>query len=393
MRALVLVLAAVLLVPAGAGAQQAWVKAYEDGVELFEKGGNDALAEQKLVEAREKGPKQARRHNYSSVVFRPFIPDFYLGLIYVRTGRLKQGQDLIERALRDQLVKPDDKTFALAQASLQRARDEQTRLASNATTRPNPPDVVKPPVTTAPPPTANTSVTPTNTINSVTPPPVRPNPPANTEPTWLAAYRGSMEAARASLRQSRYAEARTNLASAANLAGDNARRQEAALLGREIETAQNIESQRVVDRARAAIGTKNVDAAVAQVVALEALAPQHAALPELRTSIERLRGALRGTADLVNVERLGVKLFLSGQYKESAAQLERAVGSGVRSPRIYLFLASSRAAQALLAPASDKPKLVEEARRLYALAKPGAGTLTADQRFISPTILELLRGS
>src|SRR5207342_1171471 len=72
MRWLVLTLAAVLLVPAAAGAQQAWVKAYEDGVEAFQKGDNDALAEQKLIDAREKGPKQSRRHNFSSVVFRPF---------------------------------------------------------------------------------------------------------------------------------------------------------------------------------------------------------------------------------------------------------------------------------------------------------------------------------
>ncbi len=131
MRWLVLALAAVLLVPAPAGAQQAWAKAYEDGVELFEKGGNDALAEQKLIEARNhpRAPKQSRRANFSSVVYRPFIPDFYLGLIYARSNRAKQAQDFLERAVRDELVKPDDRAnYALAQTSLQRIRDEQTRV-------------------------------------------------------------------------------------------------------------------------------------------------------------------------------------------------------------------------------------------------------------------------
>ena len=52
MRWLVLTLAAVLALPAAAGAQVAWAKAYEEGVEAFQKG-NDALAEPKLTEARE----------------------------------------------------------------------------------------------------------------------------------------------------------------------------------------------------------------------------------------------------------------------------------------------------------------------------------------------------
>ena len=70
MRALVLALAVVLALPAAAGAQRAWAKAYEDGVEAFKKG-NDALAEQKLIEAREheRAPKQSRRAHFSSVVF------------------------------------------------------------------------------------------------------------------------------------------------------------------------------------------------------------------------------------------------------------------------------------------------------------------------------------
>jgi tetratricopeptide (TPR) repeat protein len=405
MRWLVVTLAAVLLVPAAAGAQQAWVKAYEDGIELFEKGGNDALAEQKLVEARDKGPKQSRRHNYHSVVFRPFIPDFYLGLIYVRTGRLKQGQDLLERALRDQLVKPDDKTYPLAQASLQRVRDEQTRLASN-TPRPNPPEVAKPPVTTTPPatttqpsasniqaPASTTQTTPANAANTTTtPPPVRstPTPPVVAEPAWLPAFRRSMEAARASLGERRYAEARSSLAAASDAAGDAARRREAQTLRLEIDAAQNRAAQAVVERARNAIGRKDATAATSEVATLRDLAPAHAAIPELTRGISTLVDGLDRTAKLANAERTGVKLFLSGKYQESAATLEQAVGSGISSPRIHLFLASSRAAQALLASPDDQPALAAAARKHYELAKPHAATLRADQRFISPSIQKLL---
>ena len=402
MRWLVLALAAVLLVPAAADAQQAWVKAYEDGIKEFQRG-NDALAEAKLIEARDKGPKQSRRHNFSSVVYRPFIPDFYLGVIYARTGRYRQAQPLLERALRDELVKPDDDAnFALANSSLQKIRDDQARLASNTTTRPTPPpEVVRPPVN-PPPPTNTPTVTPTNPNtqtatntpgNSTTPPTVRPLPPVTpAEPAWLPRFRQAMEAAQVSLRESRYTDARSHLASAETAAGDATRRQEALALRRSIDAAQSVDALRTADRARAALAGKNIDLAQAQVARLEAVAPGHSALAGLRAEVERLRGSLQGVARIASVERLGVKLFLSGDYQQSAAELERAVGAGVTSPRIYLFLASSRAAQALLAPQAERQALVAAAQRHYALARPAAATLTADQRFISPSIQKVLNG-
>jgi tetratricopeptide (TPR) repeat protein len=407
MRRLVLALAAVLAVPAAAGAQQTWATAYRDGVEAFEKG-NLALAEQKMLEAREhsRAPKQARRANFSSVDFRPFIPDFYLGVIYARQGRYKQAQEYLERAIRDELVKPDDRAnYALATSSLQRARDEQTRLAANTATRPTPPAEVRPPANTSTPPATNTTppatspntqppaTTPGNSntpANSTTPPVTRPVPPS--EPAWLPRFRQNVEAARTSLRQSRYAEARSSAAAAAALPVDAVRRQEVESLKRDIDMAQSVEATRVAGRVRAAIQAKNPEAALEQVAALRTIAPEHPSLPDLQSSIERLRGTLKGVADLARVERLGVKLFLSGNYKDSAAELDRAVKAGVESPRIYLFLASSRAAQALLAPQAERPALVDEARRLYARAKPGAAALTTDQRFISQSILQLLAG-
>lgn len=403
MRWLVPTLAAVLLLPAAAGAQQAWVKAYEDGVKEFQRG-NDALAEAKLLEARDKGPKQSRRHNFSSVVYRPFIPDFYLGVIYARTGRHRQAQPLLERVLRDELVKQDDDAnFALANSSLQKIRDEQARLASNTPRPTPPPEVVRPPVNQPTTPTSPT-VTPanpttqplanTNPGNTATPPAVRPPPPVvpPAEPAWLPRFRQAMEAAQGSLRESRYTDARSHLASAESAAGDATRRQEAQTLRRSIDAAQSVDALQTANRARAAIAGKNIDLAQMQVARLETVAPGHSALAGLRADVERLRGSLQGAARVASVERLGVKLFLEGNYKESADQLERAVGSGITSPRIFLFLASSRAAQALLAPQAERPALVAAAQRHYALARPAAATLTADQRFISPSIQKLLSG-
>ncbi len=81
MRWLVLTLAAVLALPAAAGAQVAWAKAYEDGVEAFQKG-NDALAEQKLIEATRsfaRAEAVAEGQLFSSVVYRAVHPGLLPG--------------------------------------------------------------------------------------------------------------------------------------------------------------------------------------------------------------------------------------------------------------------------------------------------------------------------
>ena len=405
MRWLVLTFAAVLALPASAVAQVEWARDYEQALDAFKKG-NDPLAEQKFKEARDhkRAPKQSRNANYYSLVYKPFIPDFYLGVIYARQGHHKQAQEYLERALRDELVKPEDRAnYALATSSLQRARDEQTRLASNV--RPSPPAPTgNPPATTPPrtqqPPPATTTATPINPVTptpsnntgvAVTPTPVRP--PTTAEPAWLAGFRRAMDAARLSLRQRRYSEARNSLAAATGVPLDAARREEAEALRREIDSAQNVAASQVVERARQAIRRKDATAAAAEVASLRDLSPGHVAIGELTRGINSLIAGLDRTARLATAERTGVKLFLSGQYKQAADILEQAVNQSLTSPRVHLFLASSRGAQALLAPQDQRQALVDAARRHYALAKPGAGTLAADERFISPSILQLLKSS
>jgi tetratricopeptide (TPR) repeat protein len=397
MRVLALALAAVLLLPASAVAQREFIRAYKDGEEAYRKG-NDALAEQKFNEARShsRAPKQSRKANLSGNFFEPFVPDLYLGLIYARTGRHREAQEFLERAIRDELVTPGQRAeYALATSSLERAR-EQIRLAS--TVKPPPPPVeTRPPVNTTPATTTTTPATTTATNTTPpnvtpTPPPVRPpvvnTPPA--EPTWMAPFRRSIEASRTALRQGHYSEARGSLAAAASAAGDAASRQQAEALRREIDQGMAQEAQRIVGRAQAAIARKDVSGALAEVANLETLSPGHATVADLRGRIDTLQGTLQGQAALAQIEKTGVRLFLSGNYNESAAQLKKAVDAGTASPRIYLFLASSRAAEALLAPPDRRDALAAEARSAYARAK---GAASSDERFISPSILRLLKSS
>jgi hypothetical protein len=371
---LVLALVAVLLLPAAAGAQPRWWKAYEDGLDAYKKG-NLALAEQKMLEARSAGgPKQSRKANVSATAFRPFIPDYYLGLIAAQRGQHAEAKELLERAIGTGLVTPADKNeFAAAQTALERARTQL--LAVN-----RPPDKLP-------------DKLPDKPVDKPVEKPVEKPPPLPSPPAWLAAFNQRMASANALLKQARYADALDEVGLAGAAAGDARSRGDADALRRRIETARNDEADAIATRARAAIGLKQVDSAADQIARLAALVPEHGALPRLKTELAQLRGALKGVEALASAERVGVRLFLQGRYKDAAMELERAVGTGVKSTRIYLFLASSRAAQALLAPEAERPGHVAEARRYYQLARNGGNAPTADERFISPSILRLLKES
>ena len=407
MRALVLALAAFLALPSAAAAQVAWAKAYEVGIKAFEDG-NYALAEQKLVEARDhpRAPDQSRRANFSSVDYRPFVPDLYLGVIAARRGRHAEAKQTLERMLK-LITSGERKEYALATGALQDAqvalsrateKPAEPRVAENKPVNP-PPANPNPPTTQQPPPTT-TIATPANTVRptastntgtAVTPPPVRP-PTTPAEPPWLASFRRAMTASRQSMQQGRYAEARSNLAAATGLPIDPSRRLEADALRREIDSAVGVAAQQIVERARQAIRRKDAPTATSEVAALRDLSPGHVAIGELTRGINSLVEGLDRTAKLASAERTGVTLFLSGQYKQAADVLEQAVSQSLTSPRVYLFLASSRGAQALLAPLDQRQPLVTAARKHYALAKPGGGTLASDEKFISPSILQLLNG-
>ena len=80
-----------------------------------------------------------------------------------------------------------------------------------------------------------------------------------------------------------------------------------------------------MESARQAIRRKDVTAAAAEVAALRDLSPGHVAIGELTRGINSLNEGLDRTSRLATAERTGVKLFLSGQYKQAADILEQAV--------------------------------------------------------------------
>jgi tetratricopeptide (TPR) repeat protein len=87
-------------------------------------------------------------------------------------------------------------------------------------------------------------------------------------------------------------------------------------------------------------------------------------------------------------EQEGIALFLAGRYEQAANLLSIIVDAGGATPRAQLFLASSRAASVLTGQAGQ-PVLDQERRRFASL---DTSQLTADLRYISPRILQVLRG-
>jgi hypothetical protein len=410
MRALVLALAAVLTLPALAGAQQRWVQAYDDGVKLYEQG-NYALAEIKLLEAKgdSRAPKtQTRKHAFSSIALRPYIPDYYLGMIAARQGQHAKAKALLEGAIAAGLVTAKERNdYAAAQDAIATATAALTPAPTGGGGKPGG-NTAGGGTTGGPAGGGTTGKTGGETGPDVritertvdgggtkvpggggTPGPPPPPPP----PAWLARFQQAMGAARSALSQQRYSEARSNATLARTYAGDAQRQQEADQLRRDIESELTTEGNRLANNARAAIRRKDVETASTQVAALETLSPDHPAIAEVKNQIELVRGALQGAAALAQVERVGVKLFLSGNYKQSAEELQRGINKGVKSARIYLFLASSTAAQALLASQDARPALENLARQHYRQATANGDALDTEQSFISPSILELLKGS
>ena len=339
MRWLVLTLAAVLALPASAVAQVEWARDYEQAPGRLQEGerrprraevqgsarsqaGAEAVAQCELLLAR----LQAVHPGFlpGRDLRPPGPPQAGAGIPGAgapRRARETGGQG----ELRPGHVQPSARSRRADAAGVERSAEPAgaDRQSAGDTT---------PPRTQQPPPATTTAtpinpVTPTpsnNTGVAVTPTPVRP-PPTTAEPAWLAGFRRAMDAARLSLRQRRYSEARNSLAAATGVPLDAARREEAEALRREIDSAQNVAASQVVERARQAIRRKDATAAAAEVASLRDLSPGHVAIGELTRGINSLIAGLDRTARLATAERTGVKLFLSGQYKQAADILEQAV--------------------------------------------------------------------
>jgi tetratricopeptide (TPR) repeat protein len=146
------------------GAQQSnlrWYDAYDRGIAAV-KEGNWKLAEQLLTDAKARGPRQqSARTLFYGDTYRPFVPDYYLGIVYLRTDRADEADKAFGSA---SVVAGNIREFA----NLPTLRAEALKLAAAKTAAAAP----KPPsgITTTPTPNPDGEPKSTSPAPVTTPP-------------------------------------------------------------------------------------------------------------------------------------------------------------------------------------------------------------------------------
>ena len=133
------VLAALMAaVPAAPWAQQAaapqniqrlrWYDAYDLGMKAVQTK-QWQNAEAYLQQAKSAGPPQGRRVLYYGDMYRPFYPDYYLGIVYLNTKRQALAETAFADVQRRNLIDPKERQFTelqqlARQATFERSMDE-----------------------------------------------------------------------------------------------------------------------------------------------------------------------------------------------------------------------------------------------------------------------------
>lgn len=113
---LVVLLSLLLASPSPAAAQQrpvdrrTWYQAYQDGRQQVQKK-DWAAAIASLTVAREKGPAPGRRVPFYGDVYDDFLPDYYLGIAYLNTGRDQEAMTAFAAVQKSGLITQKDHEF------------------------------------------------------------------------------------------------------------------------------------------------------------------------------------------------------------------------------------------------------------------------------------------
>jgi tetratricopeptide (TPR) repeat protein len=324
-------------------ARQAWYQLYDQAIDHVNKR-EWQEAETKLLAA-QKGAQQAGRGAGPQVlrygtIRGPFFPSYYLGVVYLNTGRPAQAAKLFEQARAEGVDKVRGFTqftqlLAQAQAQAQSAGAKPPVVANNNTT---PPPVTNPPTNTATnppagdkPATTEKPAPPTQSNTNAAPPPITA-PPVDTR-------------------------------------------------AQQLERDRNAAAQEVTR----ALTARDLSAALAAQSKLVAIDKAWATTGDLQIRINALRASIAA-------ERRAMLAFFGGNYQETLQVLRQLEGSGALSPRGYFYRACSLAAIAMRENPRDA-KGLDEARKQYARVTSGAmASLARDRQYVSPEILRVLTG-
>ena len=332
-----------------------WYDAYEQGVREVQ-ARNWQAAEAALLTARERGGPQGPRVLFTGDTYKPFIPDYYLGVVYLNTGRPREAEVAFNAVRTRRLIDQKDRLYDTfdrnaRQATFERATaDAQTMVAARdfngarkaladaGATRVNDPAVKK--LLDAVEAAERTPVTVT--------PPVDPNPTPSKDPFGYQPGKGVDPKGTPPPDDSGRGSPGRASDPPANDPGDP------------------------YDLGGTGRGDSKTPDKGGNVP------PPGDTTPP-------------GGQDAITEQRWsdGVRAFLMGDYQGAVSALEAASTSPTASPRVKLYLACANAALVLTGQADAS--LLVLAREQFRSADPQRNLLSEDRRYISPRLLDRLR--
>ena len=360
MRATLLLVVLVLASPLRGFAQQTWYELYDEAIKHVQQGEYDQ-AEAKLLRAQKEGPASGRSVLRYGSLRPPYFPEYYLGIVYVSTGRPKEALVMFQRA-RDANINARDGDF---RAIVTFEGQAKAALSKAAVAKNDP--VPSPPPKPVPEP----------------PPPVKADPaPPTPAVDYSRQFSDTLAQARSQLSQRSYDTAEQTATNARDLAIKHnltAERPQAEALLKQISGA------RFAGRVEDALAKRDAAAARRELNVLTAAVPDYRAEP-LRERVDTLERELRTTT----LQRNAMRSFFGGNYEQAVQLLAEAESIAPLTPRGHFYRACSLAAQAAAATNTGRDRL-ESARRSYAMAvAAGASQFRDDLRYISPKVKQLL---
>jgi tetratricopeptide (TPR) repeat protein len=352
---------------ASAASQGTWFDLYDQAIEHVNRS-EWGQAEKKLLQAKAAGPPAGRRVRRYGVLFTPFFPDYYLGIVYQNTGRPKEALAAFQLA-RKQDIDTSAREFQQLD-TLARAAEATIARAST--------------------PVNATPAEPVPTTPVENPPPVEPkvevpNPPmANPDAAALLRKRFDdlISTAESQMKQRNYAAALASAGQARDLDVDRARAE---------TLIQSIERANLSDTIRAHLQNGDLSAAKLELDRLSRLAPGSPEVGALSESLRVASAKFDAATVRATAERNAMRQFFAGDYQRALNAIASLEQAQPLSPRAYFYRACSLAAIALRSEPVDASRL-DDARRNYARALPAGRELQRDRRFISPKILDALAG-
>lgn len=390
-----------------AEAQEPFYQVYEDAIKAFTSG-DLVLAEGKFRRALELDGRQSRQKRYYGVIFKPYIPEYYLGLIAIRQQQYQRGIDYLARVERAGLVKKGDTEFPTLEGQRLVAQNGLRASIGTVVTNtvppssPTPDPVTPDPVTPVPPQNPVSSATAGPTIPPLVPTP-QAAPPTSTAGAAIVSEIKPAPAVTVAAPPPAAAPIAPSptVAPTSQLQDDIGR----LLARREYEPAwrQAVSFNRTPAEAatgeqqRARIRTamlRDIREQMARPDLAEAdrLLESLARLDRRDSEVDALMQQSRDLRMILSAEREALSHLLKGEYPEAVRVAAQLIDNRQESSRLLFYAACGYAALALV-EGDDRVTHSQRAHELFSRATLSAPAFQNEERYISPKILQLLRSS